>query len=86
VKKSTEEYQKEGYTVGIIEPFNSGDCAARITIKELDIQYDPINIQDEKFAEFASKKTEIYFKFLPLRMKNRCDNVSPISLIEVIKK
>ena len=86
VKKSTEEYQKEGYTLGIIEPYNSGECTARITIKELGVQYDPTNIKDEKFAEFRSEKTAIYFKFLPLRMKNRCDGVSPIRLIEVIKK
>ena len=86
IKKTAEEYKKEGYTFGVIEPYASGDCTARITMKELGIQYDPINIQEEKFATFRSKKTEIYFKFLPLRMKNRCDNVSPISLIEVINK
>jgi hypothetical protein len=81
-----EEYQKEGYTVGIIEPTNSGQCTAVITVKELNVRYDPVNIEDEKFTQFRSKKTEIYFKFLPLRRMNRCDGVSPISLIEVIKK
>ena len=86
VKKSTEEYQKEGYTLGVIEPYNSGDCQNVITIKELGIKYDPTNIQDEKFAEFISGKMEIYFKFLPLRRMNRCQGVSPIQLIEVIKK
>jgi len=80
-----EEYQKEGYTVGVIEPYSSGDCTARITVKELDLQYDPVNINDEKFAEFASKKTEIYFKFLRLRRVSRCSGVSPIQLIDIKK-
>ena len=50
VKKSTEKYKKEGYNVGVIEPYNSGYCTARITIKEIEIQYDPVNIKDEKFV------------------------------------
>ena len=45
-----------------------------------------VNVEDEKFAQYATQKTTIFFKFLPLRMKNRCNDVSPIRLIEVIKK
>ena len=86
IKKSIEEYKKEGYTLGIIEAYNSGDCTARITVKKSGVQYDPTNIKDDKFAKFVSTKTEIYFKFLPLRRMNRCEGISPIQLINVIQK
>ena len=83
-KKTIEEYQKEGYSAGIIEPSNSGDCKVIITMNNT--KYDPINIDEEKFAQYATQKATVFFKFLPLRMKNRCEGVSPIRLIEVIKK
>lgn len=85
VKKSVEEYIKEGYTVGTISQ-GMGDCTVVISVDELNVKYDPINIQDEEFAKLASKKGAIFFKFLPLRMKNRCKNVSPIRLIEAFEK
>lgn len=86
VKKSIEEYQKEGYTLGTINPEGKENCTVVITFRDLDVKYDPVNINDEKFAKFKNKKTDIYFKFLPLRRMNRCEGVSPISLIEVIEK
>ena len=46
-----------------------------------------VNIKEknyEKFVQFSLTKESIYFKFLPLRMKNRCENTSPIALTEVI--
>jgi hypothetical protein len=75
--------EKEGYTLGIIEPKGGGNCGWMIS----DIankKYDPINIEHEKFLRFSLKKEKIYFKFLPLRMKNRCENISPIQLIEIV--
>ena len=83
IKKSMEEYQKEGYTLGIIEAYNSGDCTARITVKKSGVQYDPTNIKDYKFAKFVSIKTEIYFKFLSLRRMNRCEGISPIQITDI---
>ena len=81
--KATLEYKKAGYYLGTIVPKDTGNCGWIITDSNNN-NYDPINIKDEKFLSFSLKKETIYFKFLPLRMKNRCKNTSPISLIEII--
>ena len=73
--KTAVTYQKEGYLLGSIVPKDTGNCGWIITDSKNNT-YDPVNIEDEKET--------IYFKFLPLRMKNRCENTSPIALIEVI--
>ena len=81
--KTAATYQKEGYSLGTIAPKDTGNCGWIITDSKNNT-YDPINIEDEKFLSFSLKKEIIYFKFLPLRMKNRCKNTSPIALVEVI--
>ena len=80
--KTDSQYQKEGYTYGVITPKDNGNCGWIISVAK-NINYDPINIEDEKFVQFSLTKESIYFKFLPLRMKNRCKNASPIALVEV---
>ncbi|QMU65735.1 MAG: hypothetical protein GKR88_16605 [Flavobacteriaceae bacterium] len=86
IKKSIEDYKKEGYILGVIEFKDITDCRWVITVDKSKLQYDPINIENKKFSHFtSSKKTSIFFKFFPLRMKNRCDGIVPIQLIEVIK-
>ena len=81
--KTDSQYQKEGYTYGVITPKDNGNCGWIISVAK-NINYDPINIEDEKFIKFSSTKETVYFKFLPLRMKNRCKNASPIALMEVV--
>ncbi|MDC3366604.1 hypothetical protein OAV73_04795 [Flavobacteriaceae bacterium] len=81
--KTDSQYQKEGYTYGVIIPKDNGNCGWIISVAK-NINYDPINIEDEKFIKFSSSKETVYFKFLPLRMKNRCKNASPIALMEVV--
>jgi len=81
--KTISKYQKEGYSTGTIIPKDNGNCGWVITDSKNN-SYDPINIEEEKFVQFSLKIEKIYFKFLPLRMKNRCKNTSPISLVEVI--
>ena len=81
--KTISKYQKEGYSTGTITPKSKGNCGWIITDSKNN-SYDPINIEEEKFIQFSLKKENIYFKFLPLRMKNRCKNTSPISLVEII--
>ena len=83
VNKTVVTYQKEGYLLGTIIPKDTGNCGWIITDSKNNT-YDPINITDQKFLSFSLKKETIYFKFLPLRMKNRCKNTSPIALVEVI--
>ena len=81
--KTAVTYQKEGYLLGTIVLKDTGNCGWIITDSKNNT-YDPVNIEDEKFLSFSLKKETLYFKFLPLRMKNRCENTSPIALIEVI--
>lgn len=81
--KTAVTYQKEGYLLGTIVPKDTGNCGWVITDSKNNT-YDPVNIEDENFLSFSLKKETIYFKFLPLKMKNRCENTSPIALIEVV--
>ncbi len=83
-KNTLNHYLEIGYTLGIIERKDSGNCRWMITISE-NIIYDPINIEEEKFIPFSLKKKTILFKYLPLRMKNRCENRVPIQLVEIIE-
>ncbi|MDB4170777.1 hypothetical protein N9750_01520 [Polaribacter sp.] len=82
-KKPTNPPHKEGYTFGIIKHKDTGNCGWIISDSK-NINYDPINIKEDEFLPYTFKKNKIYFKFLPLRMKNRCENVFPIKLIEII--
>ena len=84
VEKLIDRYKEEGYTLGTTAPTKADNCNTVITVNKSQIKYDPINIDEEKFAEYKDKRTSIFFKFLPLRMKNRCQGVSPIILVEVI--
>ena len=82
--KTMEEYKAKGYTLGKLRTKKVGDCSYVIRVDGSDLEYDPVNIDDEKFSYLTSKKTSFFFKFLPLRRQNRCDNVSPIQLTEVV--
>ncbi|MFY0630284.1 MAG: hypothetical protein JXR05_07870 [Flavobacteriaceae bacterium] len=81
--KTAAEYEKEGYIVGTISPKGNGNCGWIIYDGERNLKYDPVNIEDEKFVGFSLKEQKVYFKFLPLRQKNRCENTAPIRLTEV---
>ena len=81
--KTISKYQKEGYSTGTIIPKDNENCGWVITDSKNN-SYDPINIEEEKLVQFSLKREKLYFKFLPLRMKNRCKNIAPISLVEVI--
>ena len=83
-KNTLTHYLEKGYTLGIIERKDSGNCGWRISVSE-NIIYDPINIEEENFIAFSLKKETILFKYLPLRMKNRCENRVPIQLVEIIE-
>ena len=63
-EKVMEEYKQKGYHIGVIEPKSNGNCQYSITIQGSNEQFDPVNIEDPKFAQILSKKTIILFKFL----------------------
>ena len=83
-KKTAIDYEKEGYTIGTIVPMDSGNCSWVISDTE-NVKYDPTNIKEEKFSRFSTKEMKIYFKFLPLKQRNRCKDTSPIVLTDVIE-
>ena len=84
-EKVIEEYKQKGYHIGVIEPKKNGKCNYVITIEGSNQEYDPINIESQQFSKILSKKTTIIFKYLGLRMQNRCGTLSPIRLLEVIE-
>jgi len=81
--KMHEYYQKRGYSFGIMIPKDAGSCGWVLSVSK-DISYDPINMKDEKFFPFSLKKQPLFFKFLPLKMNNRCKDHLPIKLTEVL--
>ena len=84
-EKAIQEYKQQGYTLGTIKPNDTGECRWVIQFEGSNELYDPVNIDDEKFASLKTQKTSIFFKFLRLRRQNRCEGISPIQLTETIK-
>lgn len=76
---------KEGYTMGTITYHKDSKCTYIITVEKSGIKFDPINIDMEAYNPFKVDGANIYFKYRPLRMKNRCTEAQPIAL-EAIKK
>lgn len=85
LEEAVNRFLKKGYTQGVIEPKGLGSCGWIISVAG-NVFYDPINIEDQKFIAFTLKKEAVFFKYLPLKMKNRCENLVPIQLIEIIGK
>lgn len=76
------EMMAQGFTKGTIEhSTKEGDCAYTISV-DLDgnsLYYDPVNLEED----FQKDKAAVWFKFRGLRMMNRCDKATPISLSEI---
>ncbi len=75
----------EGYLAGtIVTSEKEGDCPYKIEVNGADGKYflDPTNLE----ADFQKDGQKIWFKFTGLRMMNRCENASPISLNEIQKR
>jgi hypothetical protein len=79
-----EEYQQKGYTLGTLESKKTGDCSWVIVVKDSNLQFDPVNIDEDKFVALKATKAPFFFKFLRLRRQNRCEGVSPIQLTEIV--
>lgn len=72
----------QGFSKGTIEhSTKEGDCAYTISVV-LDgnsLYYDPVNLEED----FQKDKAVVWFKFRGLRMMNRCDKATPVSLSEI---
>lgn len=82
-KIETEMIEK-GYQKGLIVATDmAGDCAFIIETKDhAGLSYDALNLEDELKVDGE----KIWFKFVALRMMNRCGHANPISLTDVQKR
>ena len=81
---SDKQMMEAGYTKGtVVYSAVEGDCPYTIetTISDNAVFFDPINLEQE----FKADGTEVWFKYGPLKMMNRCDKASPVSVIEMMK-
>lgn len=87
-KEVSEKMTKEGYKVGevIVNSEEGSECAFFIKEANTNTLLDPVNFDDEKFAEFKGDKNVVYFKYQPLRRMSRCNNSQPIQLLDVVLK
>ena len=76
------EMKEKGFTLGtLMKSDQNSVCEYVIQVNET-LKYDPVNLTDE----FKLDTQEVWFKFIGLRRANRCPNISPIQITEIIKK
>lgn len=74
----------EGYLEGVIIANKDKNSTCDFYIKEIktDKLLDPINL--DKDFKVADKK--VWFTYGPLRMRNRCGNIQPVSIDDIKKR
>jgi hypothetical protein len=75
---------EEGFTNGTITiSKKEGDCPITIKVERKEGAYylDPINLSED----FQKDGEKVWFKYGGLKMMNRCDKASPVSIIEIQK-
>lgn len=77
---------KEGYEPGTVKVLKDSDCTFVILNENTNVYLDPINFNISDFEDFRTNGLNVYFKYKPLRMMNRCTEASPIELISIVKK
>ena len=73
----------EGYSVGTMKYIKNSKCSYIIVDEKTKVNFDPINIDNEKFSSFKSENMKVFYKYRPLRMMNRCNEAQPIELEEM---
>jgi hypothetical protein len=73
----------EGYVAGVVKHLENSACSYILIDEKLDTKYDPINIDEAKFAAFKKDASKVYFKFTSLRRMNRCSEARPIQLLDI---
>ena len=84
-KMAIEKMEAEGFLKGVIVASDAdGDCAFVIKVenKEQTSMYDPINLDNA----YMKDGVKVWFKYGGLRMMNRCEKASPISIVEIQKR
>ncbi|MBA3985218.1 MAG: hypothetical protein H0X63_01230 [Flavobacteriales bacterium] len=71
-----------GFKKGVLVTSNEeGDCPYTIKVSGQDNLFDPINLEEA----YKSSGMQVWFKFRPLRMANRCEKANPIEITEIQK-
>lgn len=76
---------ENGFLPGVIRSSskeNDCDYAIEVITNEENYFLDPINLDEN----YKKEGTAIWFTFSPLRMANRCEKASPISINEIQKR
>jgi len=73
----------EGYVAGTIKYQVESKCSYILIDEKTGIKYDPVNIGEEKFMPYKNDANKVYFKYLSLRRMNRCNEASPVQLIDI---
>lgn len=76
----SKDLSSEGYSLGTVTYTKDSKCSYIIVDEKSGAKFDPINIDDKKYASLKSNSTKVYYKYRPLRMMNRCDEAQPIEL------
>lgn len=72
----------EGFTMGTITAHKDGSgCPFTIKVDDSNIPYllDPVNIEDG----FKKDGLMVWVKYIPMRMKNRCEGANPVTVSEM---
>ncbi len=71
-----------GFKKGIVLASNEeGDCSYTIRVAGQDYLFDPINLEET----YKRSEMQVWFKYHPLRMANRCEKATPIEITEIQK-
>ena len=79
------ELMNKGYLVGTVKAVEGTTCAFIIVDEKTDVEFDPINFDEDMFSEMRSNDQKVYYTYTPLRMMNRCGNYQPISITDCKK-
>jgi len=80
---NAQKMKDQGYLSGTISASKSTDCPYILTVEAYKDKLDPIDIQKFFKTEIPEK---VWVKYSNLRMRNRCIDARPVSIIEVTKR
>lgn len=83
LSSTSESLIKKGFKKAIIiKKKGKSNCDLLISLTDSKEMLDPIGIDQKNFTN----EEKIWFKFSSLRMKNRCDEARPVTVIEIKKR
>lgn len=81
-----QDLSNEGFSSGVVKYLKGSKCPYIIVDDKTGAQFDPINMDDETFANYKKDQEKVYYKYRPLRRMNRCNEAQPIELEDIKKR